>query len=555
MTDNGIRNPILPGFNPDPSICRVGDDYYIATSTFEWYPGVQIHHSRDLAIWRLAARPLNRAGLLDMRGNCDSGGIWAPCLTHADGLFWLVYTDVKRISGSFKDAPNYLTTAPSVEGPWSDRVYLNASGFDASLFHAPDGRKYLLNMLWDHRQKGHGDQFAGIVLQEYDVAAQKLVGPIHNIFRGSERKLTEAPHLYYRNGWYYLMTAEGGTGYEHAVTLARSRDLLGPYEMHPNTHVLTTFDAPDMPLQRCGHADIVETQAGETYMVHLCSRPVEVSWDEGKAAFRRGLPGEENERRRSQMGRETGIQKMEWRDDGWLYLAEGGHAPTSLITPAPKGLEPAPFDPPPVRTRFAPGPLPTDFQWLRSPEPERMFSLDARPGHLRIFGRMSPGNVFENAMLARRQTEHRFTSTTEIDFDPIDFQTFAGLMCWYNMAQHHFLALCREDDGTRALRIMSALGDFPFGKTVFGCDPEPVPDGPLELRVTVDKAALRFSWRSGEGAWRDIGPVLDATILSDEAGVGEGNNFTGAFVGMAAYDTGGRGHHADFAWFDYQLRD
>ena len=122
-----IRNPILPGFNPDPSIIRIGDDYYIATSTFEWYPGVQIHHSKDLANWELVTRPLSRASQLDMRGDPDSCGIWAPCLTHADGLFWLIYTDVKRKDGSFKDAHNYIVTAPSIEGPWSDPVYVNSS--------------------------------------------------------------------------------------------------------------------------------------------------------------------------------------------------------------------------------------------------------------------------------------------------------------------------------------------------------------------------------------------------------------------------------------------
>ena len=306
MTETMITNPILPGFNPDPSICRVGEDYFIATSTFEWYPGMQIHHSRDLADWTLVSRPLARADLLDMRGNPDSCGIWAPCLTYADGLFWLIYTDVKRLSGSFKDAPNYLTTAPSITGPWSDRVYLNSSGFDPSLFHAPDGRKYLVNMLWDHRQTGHGDQFAGIVLQEYSVAEKKLIGPVHNIFKGTDRKLTEAPHLYFRDGWYYLMTAEGGTGYDHAVTLARSRDLLGPYEVHPQKHVLTTAFAPDAPLQRCGHADIVDTPAGETYMVHLCSRPITVNGAAGQSEIRRDLPGSDVLQRRSPLGRETG---------------------------------------------------------------------------------------------------------------------------------------------------------------------------------------------------------------------------------------------------------
>ncbi len=140
-----------PVFNPDPSICRVGDDYYIATSTFEWCPGVQIHHSRDLVNWRLVTRPLDRATQLDMRGEPDSGGIWAPCLSHADGKFWLVYTDVKRLEGAFKDAHNSIVTAPAIEGPWSDPTYVNSSGFDPSLFHDDDGRKWFLNMVWDHR--------------------------------------------------------------------------------------------------------------------------------------------------------------------------------------------------------------------------------------------------------------------------------------------------------------------------------------------------------------------------------------------------------------------
>src|SRR6478672_2765019 len=185
-----IRNPILPGFNPDPSILRVGDDYYIATSTFEWYPGVQIHHSRDLVNWRLLTRPLRRASQLNMLGDPDSCGIWAPCLTYSDGLFWLVYTDVKRygraaVSGpsgaSLRDFHNYLVTSPRIDGDWSDPVYLNSSGFDPSLFHDDDGRKYLVNILWDHRPGRN--RFAGIVLQEFSVKEQRLIGRRENIFR------------------------------------------------------------------------------------------------------------------------------------------------------------------------------------------------------------------------------------------------------------------------------------------------------------------------------------------------------------------------------------
>ncbi len=376
-----IRNPILRGFNPDPSICRVGEDYYIATSTFEWYPGVQIHQSRDLANWRLVKRPLDRASQLDMRGNPDSGGVWAPCLSHADGRFWLVYTDVKRLDGNFKDAHNYIVTAPAIDGPWSDPVYVNSSGFDPSLFHDDDGRKWFLNMLWSHVSDGVGGQpkhpsFAGIMLQEYDAAAGRLVGPAKNIFAGSALGLVEGPHLFKRNGWYYLTTAEGGTGYEHAVTMARARAIDGPYELHPDIHLITSKDAPEAPLQRAGHGQLVETPDGEVYHTHLCSRP---------------LPG----LRRSPLGRETAIQKCVWGDDGWLRLAHGGPVPAvdvpapaaSKAGDAPSKAGEAPLEEARTAYDFARRALPIDFQWLRTPHPERLFSLAERPGRLRLYGR------------------------------------------------------------------------------------------------------------------------------------------------------------------------
>ena len=204
-----------------------------------------------------------------MRGDPDSCGIWAPCLTHADGLFHLIYTDVKRYGrtttagasgASLRDFHNYLVTSERIDGDWSDPIYLNSSGFDPSLFHDDDGRKYLVNMLWDHRPGQN--RFAGIVLQEYSPAQRRLVGARHNIFKGTSLGLTEAPHLYKRDGWYYLITAEGGTAWGHAVTMARSRALLGPYELHPDVHILSARHRPDVALQRAGHADLVETQSG-----------------------------------------------------------------------------------------------------------------------------------------------------------------------------------------------------------------------------------------------------------------------------------------------------
>src|SRR5271165_6323770 len=525
-----IRNPILPGFNPDPSICRVGEDYYIATSTFECYPGVQIHHSRDLANWRLVRRPLDRASLLDLRGEPDSCGVWAPCLSHADGQFWLVYTDVKRLDGAFKDAHNYIVTAPSIEGPWSERSYVNSSGFDPSLFHDDDGRKWVVNMVWNHRDPAGAHlrhpAFFGIALQEWDPQSGRLVGEAKTIFAGSPHGLVEGPHLFKRKGWYYLTTAEGGTGYDHAVTMARSRQVDGPYELHPNVHLITSKDAPEAPLQRAGHGQIVETPDGQVYHTHLCSRP---------------LPGF----RRSPLGRETAIQRCVWGDDGWLYLAQGGQAPAVDVR-SPFPARPAPGERAP-RAPFTPDGLPPEFQWLRTPFPERIFSLSARPGWLRLIARESIGSWFEQALVARRQEHFAYRAETEVDFQPWTFQQAAGLVAYYNRYKFHFLAITCDERLGRALTILSCEGDYPEGRLSFplGAPIRLDAPGPVGLAASVDRATLQFAYASG-GEWRDAGPPLDASVLSDEAGGGEHRSFTGAFVGMAAVDMTGGAVAADF---------
>ena len=540
MSEDVIRNPILPGFNPDPSIVRVGDDVYIATSTFQWFPGVQIHHSRNLQDWTLVGRPLDRASQLDMRGNPDSCGVWAPCLSHADGLFWLIYTDVKRFEGNYKDAHNYLVTAPSIEGPWSDPVYLNSSGFDPSLFHDDDGRKWLLNLVWDHRRKHN--RFAGILLQEYDPEAGRLVGPVTNIFRGTDLKLTEGSHLYKRDGWYYLITAEGGTEYNHAVTMARSRDITGPYEVHPQKHVVTTKDAPDSPLQRAGHGDIVEMPDGETYIVNLVSRP---------------LPGT----RLSPRGRETAIERCVWGDDGWLRLETGSQVPRMQVPVTPSGNagenDREGRGGPPAAYEFD-GTLPIDFQWLRTPETDRIFSLEARPGHLRLFGREGIGAMFEQALVARRVADAAYTASTVVDFAPQTYQQCAGLTVYYDRVRFHYLHVTWDDaTGQRVLDIMSCEANWPHGYLTYPtAEPVPLPaEGPVDLIVRVDGAALQFAYAVGGGEPTDTGPVLDASLCSDEAaGRGGGGSFTGTFVGMACQDTSGAGLHADFARFDYTPR-
>ena len=532
-----IHNPILPGFNPDPSICRAGNDYYIATSTFEWYPGVQIHHSTDLVNWRLLPRPLNRASQLDMRGNPDSCGVWAPCLSHADGLFWLVYTDVKRFDGNFKDAHNYIVTSANIEGPWSDPVYVNSSGFDPSLFHDDDGRKWFMNMVWNHRDEAPGGNapnpaFDGILMQEWDATERKLIGPVKNVYRGSSHGLVEGPHLYKRNGWYYMTTAEGGTSYEHAVNMARSRSVWGPFEPHPLVHPLTSKAAPDAPLQRAGHGQIVETPEGLTYHTHLCGRP---------------LPGPKGEPF-SALGRETGIQACEWRDDGWLYLVQGGvvpqvevQAPNADTQRIERGAVHQDF------TKAAS--LPLEFQWLRTPQADRLFKLTGEKG-LRLYGRESVGSYFEQSLVARRQEDHSFRAETVVDFDPITYQQAAGLTHYYNRNKFHFAAVSWHEQRGRVLSIMSCVGDLPDCRLVFAPLIDLPAKGAVKLAAEVHGASLRFFYDVGQG-WQPAGAPLDASVVSDEGGRGPHASFTGAFIGMLAFDTSGGARPADYAYFDY----
>lgn len=558
-----IKNPILKGFNPDPSIVRVGDDYYIATSTFEWFPGVQIHHSRDLVHWQLLTRPLDRVALLNMKGLPDSGGVWAPCLTYADGLFWLCYTVVEELNSVTKDTPNFLTTAPDIMGPWSDPVYLNTSGFDPSLFHDEDGRKWLLNMVWDHRPGR--SRFYGIDLQEYDPVRKKLLGKPKNIFKGTGLGCTEGPHLYRRNGFYYLITAEGGTeSGGHAVTLARSRQLDGPYEVHPCNPVLTSCGRSDLVLQKAGHADLVETQYGEWYMVHLCSRP---------------LPGS----RRSVLGRETAIQRVEWHDDDWLYLvgvaeksvarrlsgkpqsavhsgaARSGpvstlHEEEVLVDRAPAVSVLAPYLPeyrfaePPIRDDFDSETLNIHFQTLRTPLDESELSLTARPGFLRLCGGGSLESKFRQVLVARRQQAFRYTATTLLEFEPETFQQMAGLVCYYNTRLFHYCCMSMDEDLGTCLYIQSSDDGtihYPNGLSVV----------PLRgktrvyLQARMDGDQLAFFYSLDGESWQMVGQSLDSSILSDDYGVNWG--FTGAFVGLACQDLSGRRKAADFDFFEY----
>jgi xylan 1,4-beta-xylosidase len=520
-----IHNPILRGFNPDPSIIRVNDDYYIATSTFEWFPGVQIHHSRDLVHWELLTHPLTRVSQLDMMGDPDSGGIWAPCLSYCDGLFYLIYTDVKTLAFPELDCHNYLITAPDIMGPWSEPLYLNSSGFDASLYHDDQGRKWLLNMILDHR-KGK-NAFSGIVLQEYDPREEKLVGEVKNIFRGTSLGCTEGPHIYKRDGYYYLLTAEGGTSYAHAVTMARSATIEGPYQVDPTNPILTSAKDASLPLQKAGHASLVQTREGEWYLAHLCSRPL-------------------GEDRRCMLGRETALQRCHWTNDGWLRVDNPAHTP-DLEVSAP-ALPPCVFEGPPQRDEFEDVQLSKHYASLRVPVDESWLSLSARPGFLRIHGRETLVSHHRQSMLARRIQSFKVTAETCVEFEPQHHQHMAGLICYYNTRNHYYLRISYDEARGKTLGILArdkGVVDQPLREEVS------LPEGQrCFLRVCIDQADLRFFYSLDGNAWQPIGEVLDASKLSDDYDDGCWG-FTGAFVGLCVQDLSGGGHHADFDYLDY----
>jgi len=519
-----INNPILKGFNPDPSILRVGDDYYIATSTFEWFPGVQIHHSKDLINWKLITHPLNRISQLDMRGNPSSGGVWAPCLSYDNGTFYLIYTDVKSLHGIFKDTHNYLVTTKDILGQWSEPIYLNSSGFDPSLFHDDDGRKWFVNMIWEHREEKNS--FAGIVLQEYSSDEKQLVGTKMNIFLGSEIKRTEGPHLYKHNGYYYLMTAEGGTSWEHAVTVARSRSITGPYEICPDNPLITSVNNPTLELQKAGHGSLVETQNKEWYVVHLCGRP---------------LPS----RGRCTLGRETAIQKVEWTKEGWLRLSQGGNEPF-LQVPAPK-LPEHPWKTEPEREDFDSETLNINFQTLRVPLGEDSLSLKERSGFLRLKGQESLSSLFKQSLVARRQQSFCYTATTVLEYNPESSKQMAGLISLYDTENFYYLRISNDEKLGKCLGIIACDNGI-YRQYI---KDEVSIDGwdKCYLRVQVDYDKLQFFYSMDGENWITIGEVLDSSIMSDE--YKDKLRFTGSFVGMCCQDLDGTKRYADFDFFEY----
>ncbi|NUP22926.1 MAG: glycoside hydrolase family 43 protein [Streptomyces sp.] len=520
-----LRNPVIRGFAPDPSLVRVGDWYYVATSSFEWFPTLPIHRSRDLAHWEYAGHVRGAVPGGSLAGVPDSGGVWAPSLSWDGERFWVVYAVVRSVGTPYFDLDTYVSTAPAADGPWSAPRRIASHGFDPALFHGEDGRLWLLNMQSDHRPGGR--RFAGIVLTELDRETLVPVGETRLLLQ--HERLVEGPKLLKRGGWYYLVLAEGGTGFEHGVLVARSRALTGPYEVDDRP-LLTTRDDPTVPLQKAGHAELVETPDGEWFLSHLAARPLRTP--EGP---------------RCPLGRETAVQAVVWDEDGWPRLRHGGHHPAVEVDVPTKEHV--------VQDAPAEGPLGWPWSALREAVDPSWADAEARPGWIRLRGRHGPESRWAHSLLGRRITEHRAEAEVTVEARPRSFTEAAGLVLWYSAEAYLALDLTWAEPADEGQRGQQWQGE---GRTVLSLV-ERDEDGirqmalaevdagrPVTLGVSVADGAARFWYVTDEGR-TPIGPPLDFTKLSDDHG--SKLRFTGAMAGIHAVDLVHGAFTADFGGF------
>lgn len=513
------KNPILVGFNADPSFLRVGSDYYIATSTFEWFPGVSIHHSTDLVNWKLVSYALTDDTAVDMTGLEAACGIWAPNLTWSDGLFYLAYTIVYTNRYRYKDTYNFVATAPDVRGPWSKPVELSRQGFDPSIFHDDDGKKYMVVQTIDHRTGR--ERFSGIDVQEYDPVAHKLVGQPVRVFAGTKYGTTEGPNIIKKDGWYYLTVAEGGTEFHHRANVARSRSVWGPYEESPYNPLVLSYGQENCKLARAGHAQIIQGHDNAWYMAHLCARPVDMC---------------------SILGRETAIQNICWTDDGWPRMSANDQAKPEEYFDAPWATEQR-FGHS-QRVDFATDDIPLDYMTLR--QGLGKCGVRVENGMLVIHGGCSPMSRFEQGFLARRQQAFSCDFTTKMFFEPRHLNHIAGMMVYYNYDNHYFLKMIRDEKG-KCLAVSSVIN-----REIEDSQPVYLPEETeaVYLKAQIRVCELQYFFSIDGKEWQPVGTVLDMRNISDERI--EGNGFTGSMLGVHCSDCQGDGVEAKFVFFDYQ---
>lgn len=509
------QNPVISGFHPDPSICRVGDDYYLVNSSFEYFPGVPLFHSRDLVNWRQIGHVLSRKSQLEFQKWSPSGGIFAPTLRHHNGVFYMITTNVS--SGG-----NFLVHTRDIMGEWSDPVWLEQGGIDPSLFFDDDGKVYL-STSW-----GKGwptppeitleDEYWGIQQSELDLNTGKLLTEPTVIWSGTGGRYPEGPHLYKINGKYYLLIAEGGTERGHMITIARSDTPWGPWENCPHNPILSNRSFQS-PFQALGHGDLVEAQDGSWWMVCLGIR------------FH-GNP------ETAHLGRETFLAPVQWTAEGWPVVGKDGRlmqnhpGPSLPAHPWPAGPQDA-FSGPVLGPRWVTMGQPVENQW----------SLTEHPGVLKLQGNATsleegPGTAF----LAVRQEHYTCEVKVNLDFSPLLAGSEAGITVWSNPT-HHYDLLVTLREGKRVAVLRKRIDDL-----LSVTEGVEIPEGPVSLHISAQPEKYTFSVQQGGNTPQILGTGTPRYLAPEVAG-----GFTGVMLGLFSSGNGeAQVAPACFAAFRYE---
>ncbi|MFW5759486.1 MAG: glycoside hydrolase family 43 protein [Cyclobacteriaceae bacterium] len=500
MNTIAYQNPVIPGFHPDPSVCRVGNDYYLVTSSFEFFPGIPVFHSKDLVHWKQIGRVLTRKSQVNLEGLGKWSGIYAPSIRYHEGVFYVASTNVNG-------GGNFYVTATNPAGPWSDPVWVDQHWFDPSLFFDDDGKTYYLR---------RGNE--GAVMAEINLETGQLLAEPKTISSGFVSTDMEGPHLYKINGFYYLMAAEGGTRATHMETIGRSKNIWGPYEPNPANPILSQHKGWTY-IRATGHGDLIQAHDGSWWMTFLATR--HHSYDA-----------------MSHLGRETFLAKVKWVD-GWPVVKE--NVVTSLVQNL-SGLQPHPWPEDPVRDDFAQDKLKPMWNFLRNPS-KGSWSLTARQGYLQLTGNKSNlSDIDAPAFVGRRQQHFNCTVRTKMAFDPKNPNEEAGLTTFLNY-EHHYDMFVGTIDGKKHLIMRKTIGDL-------SCKTKSVPISGQSVILEIVAERDTYQFRYSEDG--ELFKLLD-TAKTQYLGTELASVFTGTFFAMYATGNGQPSQApADFDWFDYE---
>ncbi|MBC8079022.1 MAG: glycoside hydrolase family 43 protein [Gorillibacterium sp.] len=500
------HNPVLPGFYPDPSICRVAQDYYMVTSTFEYWPGVPVFHSKDLIHWEQIGHCLTRKSQLAFDDLYGPHGIFAPTIRYDKGTFYMITTDVRGIG-------HFYVYTDDPAGEWSDPVRVQGSGFDPDLFFDDDGKVYF---------SYHPDE--GTIRQsEIDISTGSLIGDEHCIWSGFEDKLCEAPHIYKINGLYYLIAAEGETYHGHMVVAARSETPMGPFISCPHNPILTHRSLGWAPIQSVGHGDLVQDHEGQWWIVFLGVR--RVGWGN------------------HHLGRETFLAPVTWTEDDWPIVNEGNPVMPRMEVNRTHLLDPlAKY---PIRDDFDNNRLSLCWNFRRQ-EWEELWSLSAKPGWLMLKGLSANlRDVNHHSFVGRRQQHMHFRASTLLEFHPQHEGEEAGLTVFMNEQFHYTLGVIRDQAG-RVIVLSKQVGDlshsirFPIKS-----------EGNVRLELKGDPTRYTFGFRIENDPYVQLGSGETRLLCQEIAG-----GFTGIYLAMYATGNGRLSNEqAFFDWFDYEPLD